>query len=335
MLRADDLARSCVMQLYQGTDDPTWCQSRLRHGLIQPFTRLYIGSWIFAALHERFNVELQCPDSTTPTSLMGFGVISLAEGCTISSHEFWYPHTLTGVIDVKIDFGDKNWNHANFHTDESIHDMMNGSHPRPPKDEFVDQNRNDHETSSSSTIHTIVHAPSGHDDHVSLQDQVNSIGVNGNKQAVIISNGLLKEKRSTMMPEDSTEDSSTEDPGNDISTNIEVMDKNDAMVESRTTDAKMDTSSVETPRLLLKNNVKFQKQALELAEAALQLDGDTMNKILDSMSEESERKYSVGDLEAILATAALSATSTEQTNTLNNMIVKLSESPQTKWLFSL
>ena len=137
------------------------------------------------------------------------------------------------------------------------------------------------------------------------------------------------------MPEDSTEDSSTEDPGNDISTKIEVMDKNDAMVESRTTDAKMDTSSVETPRLLLKNNVKFQKQALELAEAALQLDGDTMNKILDSMSEESERKYSVGDLEAILATAALSATSTEQTNTLNNMIVKLSESPQTKWLFSL
>ena len=77
MLRADDLARSCVMQLYQGTEDPTWCQSRLRHGLIQPFTRLYNGSWIFAALHERFDVDLQCPDATTPTSLMGFGVIPI------------------------------------------------------------------------------------------------------------------------------------------------------------------------------------------------------------------------------------------------------------------
>ena len=342
MLRADDLARSCVMQLYQGTEDPTWCQSRLRHGLIQPFTRLYNGSWIFAALHERFNVELECPDSKTPTSLMGFGVISLADGCTITSHEFWYPHTLTGVIDVKLDFGDKNWDHANFHTDESIHDMMNGSHPQPPENEHHDQNRNDQETSSSSSfINTVVNPPSHHDDHVSLQDQVNSISVNENKNgAVVISNGVMK-GRSTMIPEDSTENSSTEEPGFDISTNVGIKDPEkveglviDNMVEGRTTDAKIDTSS-STPRLLLKSHFKFQQQAKQLAEAALKLDGDTMNQILDSMSAESERKYSIGDLESILATAALSATSKEETNSLNNMIVKLSESPQTKWLFNL
>ena len=52
MLRAD-LSRSCVMQLYQGQTDPTWCQSRLRHGLVQPFVRLYNGSWIFSALTEQ------------------------------------------------------------------------------------------------------------------------------------------------------------------------------------------------------------------------------------------------------------------------------------------
>ena len=61
-----------------------------------------------------------------------------------------------------------------------------------------------------------------------------------------------------------------------------------------------------------------------------------MNRILDSMSKENpERKFNVGDLETILATAALSATSNEQTTRLNNMIVQLSENPQTKWLFNL
>ena len=138
-----------------------------------------------------------------------------------------------------------------------------------------------------------------------------------------------------MMPEDSTENSSSaEEQGMDISTNLNINEEVDNMIEGRTTAAKIDTSS-STPRLLLKSHFKFQQQAQQLAEAALKLDGDTMNQILDSMSTESERKYSVGDLESILATAALSATSKEETNSLNNMIVKLSESPQTKWLFNL
>ena len=84
MLRADK-ARSCVMQLFQGQKDPAWCQSRLRHGLIQPYTRLYNGSWIFAALAEQVPVVLECPGESTPTGLVGFGVIHLAEGCTITS----------------------------------------------------------------------------------------------------------------------------------------------------------------------------------------------------------------------------------------------------------
>ena len=344
MLRADDLARSCVMQLYQGDQDPTWCQTRLRHGLIQPFTRLYNGSWIFAALHERFNVELQCPDSTTPTSLMGFGVISLADGCTITSHEFWYPHTLTGVINVNLDFGDKNWDHADFHTDESIHDMMNGSHPHPPEDvnhhqhHHDEQNKKDMETSSDNIVNTIVTAPQHvNDDSVSLHEQVNSIGTGGNKQAVVISNGSQHKARSTVMPEDSTEHtSSTEEPDFDISTNFEDDVDNEKIMDAATTTiGNVDTSS-STPRLLLKSSPKFQKQAQELAEAALKLDGESMNKILNSMSNDTpERKFSVGDLESILATAALSATSKEQTTLLNNMIVQLSENPQTKWLFKL
>ena len=120
MLHADESARSCVMQLYQGVEDPAWCQSKLRHGLVQPFTRLYNGSWIFSALGDRIGVILKCPDGQTPTALMGFGVINLAEGCTITSHDFWYPHTFKGVVDVDMDFGDRGWNNAVFHTDESI-----------------------------------------------------------------------------------------------------------------------------------------------------------------------------------------------------------------------
>ena len=343
MLRADDLARSCVMQLYQGTEDPTWCQSRLRHGLIQPFTRLYNGSWIFAALHERFNVELQCPDSTTPTSLMGFGVISLADGCTITSHEFWYPHTLTGVINVNLDFGDKNWDHSNFHTDESIHDMMNGSHPQPPDEtshhhhhSHGEQNRGDQDNSGSANIITTARNPP-QDNSVSLIDQVNNLGTSENKGAVVITNGV-KEKRSTLIPEDSTEQrsaSSTEEPDFDISTDLDKEGKDNMVVDSSTTSGLIDTSS-STPRLLLKSSPRFQKQAQQLAEAALKLDGETMNEILESMSQDTpERKLSVGDLETILATAAISAKSNAQTTVLNNMIVKLSENPQTKWLFHL
>ena len=120
MLLADNSARSCVMQLYQGIVDPPWCQTKLRDTLVQPFTRLYNGSWIFSALNERVSVVLKCPDGETPTGLMGFGVINLAEGCTITSHDFWYPHTFAGVIDINLDFGDRGWDDADFHTDESI-----------------------------------------------------------------------------------------------------------------------------------------------------------------------------------------------------------------------
>eukprot|EP00094_Tigriopus_californicus_P014484 TCALIF_14079-PA protein Name:"Protein of unknown function" AED:0.36 eAED:0.36 QI:0/1/0/1/1/1/2/0/558 len=104
MLRAD-MARSCVMQLYQGLPDPAWCQSRLKHGLVQPFTRLYNGSWIFAALNDQVLVRLECPEETTPTGLVGFGVIHLAEGCTITSDEFWYAHTQAGMMEINIRFG--------------------------------------------------------------------------------------------------------------------------------------------------------------------------------------------------------------------------------------
>lgn len=80
------------------------CQSRLTHGLVQPFTRLYNGSWVFAALSSQVPVEMHCPQSTIPTSLLGFGVINLMEGCTLSSADFHYPHTFTSYTSVDISF---------------------------------------------------------------------------------------------------------------------------------------------------------------------------------------------------------------------------------------
>ena len=88
--------RSCVMQLYQGRSSSEWCQSKLIYGMVQPFSRLYNGSWVFSAISENVQVTLQCPDGNIPTSLMGFGIVGLAEGCTISNEEFWYPHTFAG-----------------------------------------------------------------------------------------------------------------------------------------------------------------------------------------------------------------------------------------------
>ena len=100
------MSRSCVMQLFQGQTDPAWCQSRLKNGLVQPYSRLYNGSWIFAAMTEQVPVLLECPDgSSTPTGLVGFGVIQLAEGCTITSDEFWYSHTFAGMVEVNVGFG--------------------------------------------------------------------------------------------------------------------------------------------------------------------------------------------------------------------------------------
>ncbi len=48
---------------------------------------------------------LECPGERTPTALVGFGVLSLAEGCTITSDEFWYAHTSSGLIEINTGFG--------------------------------------------------------------------------------------------------------------------------------------------------------------------------------------------------------------------------------------
>jgi len=109
--------RSCVMQLYQGRSSSEWCQSKLIYGMVQPFSRLYNGSWVFSAISENVQVTLQCPDGNIPTSLMGFGIVGLAEGCTISNEEFWYPHTFAGAMQLNLSFGDKGWESTEFHTD--------------------------------------------------------------------------------------------------------------------------------------------------------------------------------------------------------------------------
>lgn len=103
LLRSNKAA-SCVIQLFNVDGEGAMCQSRLTHGLVQPFTRLYNGSWVFAALSAQVPVEMHCPQSTIPTSLLGFGVINLMEGCTLSSTDFHYPHTFTSFTDVELSF---------------------------------------------------------------------------------------------------------------------------------------------------------------------------------------------------------------------------------------
>ena len=39
---------------------------------------------------------------TVPTSLFGFGVITLVEGCSLSSEEFLYPPTFAGYSDISL-----------------------------------------------------------------------------------------------------------------------------------------------------------------------------------------------------------------------------------------
>jgi len=95
---------SCVIQLFNVDGGGDMCQSRLTHGLVQPFTRLYNGSWVFAALNQQVPVVMNCPNTTIPTSLLGFGVINLMEGCTLTSEEYLYPHTFTGYSDVSMSF---------------------------------------------------------------------------------------------------------------------------------------------------------------------------------------------------------------------------------------
>ncbi|XP_023336352.1 uncharacterized protein LOC111707463 isoform X2 [Eurytemora carolleeae] len=94
--------QTCVVQLFNVEGDGAMCQSKVTHGLVQPFNRLYNGSWVFAALSSQVPVVLMCPNSTTPTSLLGFGVINLMEGCTLSSLEYLYPHTFSGYSDVNL-----------------------------------------------------------------------------------------------------------------------------------------------------------------------------------------------------------------------------------------
>lgn len=95
---------SCVIQLFNVDSGGDMCQSRLTHGLVQPFTRLYNGSWVFAALNQQVPVVMNCPNTTIPTSLLGFGVINLMEGCTLTSDEYLYPHTFAGYSDVSMSF---------------------------------------------------------------------------------------------------------------------------------------------------------------------------------------------------------------------------------------
>uniref|UniRef100_A0A0K2TW19 Uncharacterized protein n=1 Tax=Lepeophtheirus salmonis TaxID=72036 RepID=A0A0K2TW19_LEPSM len=118
MLKSEK-SHSCVMSLFKGNTDTALCQSRLKHGLVAPFNRLYNGSWIFSALIEQVPVLLKCPDGNTPTGLIGFGVIHLAEGCSISSREYFYPDTFSGKIKVGIGFGDSSWSQTeeNFNSD--------------------------------------------------------------------------------------------------------------------------------------------------------------------------------------------------------------------------
>jgi len=60
-------------------------------------------------LNQQVPVVMRCPNATIPTSLLGFGVINLMEGCTLTSEEYLYPHTFTGYSDVSMSF-DLNFN---------------------------------------------------------------------------------------------------------------------------------------------------------------------------------------------------------------------------------
>ena len=95
---------NCAIQLFNVEGDGAMCQSRLTHGLVQPFTRLYNGSWVFAALNQQVPVMMNCPNSSVPTSLLGFGVINLPEGCTLTSDDYYYPHTFSGFSDLSMTF---------------------------------------------------------------------------------------------------------------------------------------------------------------------------------------------------------------------------------------
>ena len=60
---------------------------------------------LYSILSFQISVMLECPDGRQPTALVGFGVISLKEGCTITSREFHYPHTFRGIVEISISSG--------------------------------------------------------------------------------------------------------------------------------------------------------------------------------------------------------------------------------------
>jgi hypothetical protein len=65
----------------------------------------------------------------TVTPLSGFGVIGMAEGCTVTSREFRYPHTFTGSITLSLNFGDKGWDSAEYLTDVPLNETLFNHNP--------------------------------------------------------------------------------------------------------------------------------------------------------------------------------------------------------------
>ena len=110
------ICKSKLFRTLRNTFFKKLCFDQFILGMVQPFSRLYNGSWVFSAISENVQVTLQCPDGNIPTSLMGFGIVGLAEGCTISNEEFWYPHTFAGSMQLNLSFGDKGWESTEFHT---------------------------------------------------------------------------------------------------------------------------------------------------------------------------------------------------------------------------
>ena len=47
---------------------------------------------------------MNCPNNSVPTSLLGFGVINLPDGCTLTSDDYYYPHTFAGYTDLSMTF---------------------------------------------------------------------------------------------------------------------------------------------------------------------------------------------------------------------------------------
>jgi len=142
---------SCVIQLFNVDGEGHMCQSRLTHGLVQPFTRLYNGSWVFAALNQQVPVVMRCPNATIPTSLLGFGVINLMEGCTLTSEEYLYPHTFTGYSDVSMSFD------LNFNADKKMEENEVDGEDKPEEsEEYEDYDYGIHQLTYYDTSEPVI-----------------------------------------------------------------------------------------------------------------------------------------------------------------------------------